>query len=351
MAYTSINDPSAQFQTQLYTGTSATHSVTFGGNSNLQPDWVWTKCRSNTSNHFLFDSTRGVTKQIHSDTTDPEGTNATGLTSFNSDGWTMGNTGGMNFSSQTYVGWGWKANGATTASNGSGSITSTTQANTTAGFSIVTYTGNGVNGATVGHSLSAIPQMIIVKRLDSAANWMVYHQAMGPTKAMFLDLTAASDTDASYWSNTAPTTGIFNLGTNTKGNANGGTYVAYCFSNTKGYSSFGSYMGNGGSNGPFVFLGFKPAFVMIKKVNSAEDWGMVDDKRSSTNGFNVIDRFLYANQNYAEATTQTPVDLLSNGFKGRNTDGKWNTDGSQYIYMAFASSPFVSSAGVPTTAR
>jgi hypothetical protein len=351
MAYTTVNDPSAQFQIALYTGSSSSVSPTFTGNANLQPDMMWIKSRSGATNNNIYDSSRGSTERLYPNL-DSQVDTVSGM-AFNSDGFTTGtnSVGDINVNGSTYVGWGWKANGGTTANNASGSITSTTQANTTAGFSVVTYTGNGVNGATVGHSLSTIPQMIIVKRRDATANWMVYHEAMGPTKAMFLDLTAASDTDAGYWSNTAPTTGIFNLGTNSKGNSNGGTYVAYCFANTKGYSSFGSYSGSGGSAGPFVFLGFKPAFVMIKKVNSAEDWGMVDNKRSSTNGFNVIDRFLYANQSYAEATTQTPADLLSNGFKSRNSDGKWNTDGSQYIYMAFASSPFTTSHGVPTTAR
>jgi len=351
MAYTSINDSSQYFQVQLYTGNQSTKNVVNEGNSNLQPDWVWIKERNGTNWPSMYDSSRGTGYQISSNVDNSEYNGINGLNAFNTDGFTLGPATNENANNNTYVAWQWKANGGTTANNASGSITSTTQANTTAGYSIVTYTGNGVNGATVGHSLTKKPQMIIIKRRNGADNWMVYHEAMGPTKAMFLNLTAASDTDASYWSNTAPTTGIFNLGTNNKGNANGGTYVAYCFSNTKGYSNFGSYMGNGGSNGPFVFLGFKPAYIMIKKVNSAEDWGVVDNKRSSTDGYNVINRFLYANQSYAEATTQTPVDLLSNGFKCRNTDGKWNTDGSQYIYMAFASSPFTTSDGVPTTAR
>ena len=352
MAYTSINDPSAQFQAQLYTGNSSTQSVTFGGNSNLQPDWVWTKGRSNSGDNFLFDTNRGVQNQLHSNTNNAQGANATSLTSFNSDGWTMGNTGGMNYNSQTYVGWGWKANGGTTASNSSGSITSTVQANTTAGFSIVTYTGNGSSGATVGHGLGTVPDTIILKCTNASENWFVNTPIAGGVGYMMLNQTNAdSGANSSVWNSTTPTSTLFTLGNSGGVNGNNNTYVAYCFANTKGFSSFGSYSGSGGSAGPFVFLGFKPAFVMIKKVNAAEDWGIVDDKRSSTNGFNVIDRFLYANQSYAEATTQTPADLLSNGFKSRNSDGKWNTDGSEYRYMAFASSPFTTSDGVPTTAR
>ena len=352
MAYTSINDPSAQFQAQLYTGNSSTQSVTFGGNSNLQPDWVWTKGRSNSGDNFLFDTNRGVQNQLHSNTNNAQGANATSLTSFNSDGWTMGNTGGMNYNSQTYVGWGWKANGGTTASNSSGSITSTVQANTTAGFSIVTYTGNGSSGATVGHGLGTVPDTIILKCRNATENWFVNTPIAGGVGYMMLNQTNAdSGSNSSVWNSTTPTSTLFTLGNSGGVNGNNNTYVAYCFANTKGFSSFGSYSGSGGSAGPFVFLGFKPAFVMIKKVNAAEDWGIVDDKRSSTNGFNVIDRFLYANSTSAEATTQTPADLLSNGFKSRNSDGKWNTDGSEYRYMAFASSPFTTSDGVPTTAR
>ena len=344
--YTTINDPSAQFQIALYTGNSSTQSVVNGGNSNLQPDLVWTKCRSNTSNNFLFDSNRGVTKQIHSDTADAEGTNATSLTAFNSDGWTMGNTGGMNFNSQTYVGWQWKCNGGTTSSNASGTITSTTQVNTTAGFSIVTYTGNGVNGATVGHGLGVAPDMMIVKCLSDSYNWMVYNSALGPTKAVFLDLTNDDDTDSVYWSNTAPTSGLISLGTNGKGNANTENYVAYCFAEKPGYSKFGEYFGNGSSDGSFVYCGFKPALIMIKYVSgSGQSWWMWDDKRI---GFNPDQNRLRADQTSAEDSDNV-VNLVSNGFKFYSSDNAWN-DGN-YIFMAFAENPFVTSDGVPTTAR
>ena len=352
MAYTTINDPSAQFQTQLYTGNASTLNVVNSGNANLQPDFVWLKNYGTAGKDYgMFDTNRGTTKMLSSNNNGNENTVATSLTAFNSDGFTLGSDGGPNANSSSNVAWQWKANGGTTSSNSSGTITSTVQANTTAGFSIVSYTGNNTSGATVGHGLGAVPDTIFLKALTDSQNWFVNTPVGGGTGYMMLNQTNAdSGSNSSVWNSTAPTSTVFTLG-NSGGVNDSISYIAYCFANTKGFSSFGSYSGSGGSAGPFVFLGFKPAFVMIKKVNAAEDWGIVDDKRSSTNGFNVIDRFLYANENHAQATTQTPADLLSNGFKSRNSDGKWNTDGSQYIYMAFASSPFTTSDGVPTTAR
>ncbi len=346
--YTTINDPSAYFQTQLYTGNGSTLNVVNGGNANLQPDWVWIKERNGTNWPSMYDSNRGVTKQISSNVNNAQYT-ASGLTAFNTDGFTLASATNENTNNNTYVSWQWKANAGTNVSNASGSITSTTQANTTAGYSIVTYTGNGVNGATVGHSLSAIPQMIIIKRLNSAANWQVYHEATGATKATFLDLTNAADTDASYWSNTAPTSGIFYLGTNNKGNANGGTYVAYCFVGKQGYSKFGSYTGNGNSDGPFVYTGFSPAWVMVKNTADSTNWNMYDNKRST---FNKADDILLANEDIAEgAVSGKSIDFLSNGFKLRGSDNEINDNGDVHLYMAFASNPFTTSDGVPTTAR
>jgi hypothetical protein len=348
MAYTTITDPSAYFQISTYDGNgSDDRNITYDGNSNMQPDFLWFKRRNQAVNHILFDSTRGVTSRIHSNNTNAAAIEANFLQAFNSDGFQVGTDADINGSGGTFVSWGWKANGATTASNASGSITSTTQANTTAGFSVVTYTGNGVNGATVGHSLGVVPQMIMVKRLDSAANWMVYHEAMGPTKAMFLDLTAASDTDAGYWSNTAPTTGIFNLGTNTKGNANGGTYVAYCFADKQGYSKFGSYTGNANADGSFIYTGFKPRFFMLKGTGNVSSWCMYDTVRDP---INRASQKIWANENNAESSTGA-MDFLSNGIKMRINDNDFNGSGYQYLYMAFAENPFVATNGVPTTAK
>ena len=348
MAYTTITDPSAYFQTAIYSGTGSSQSITNDGNSNLQPDWVWLKKRTGGTAraHQLYDTTRGATYVINSNG-DSAQSQTSGVTAFNSDGFTAGGDDGSNGSGGTYVAWQWKANGATTASNASGSITSTTQANTTAGFSVVTYTGNGVNGATVGHSLGVVPQMIMVKRLDSAADWMVYHEVMGPTKAMFLDLTAAADTDAGYWSNTAPTTGIFNLGTNTKGNANGGTYVAYCFADKQGYSKFGSYTGNANADGCFIYTGFKPRFFMLKGTGNVSSWCMYDTVRDP---INRASQKIWANESNAEMSTGA-MDFLSNGIKMRVNDNDFNGSGYEYLYMAFAENPFVATNGVPTTAK
>ncbi len=347
MAYTTITDPSAYFQAQIYTGTSATHSVTFGGNSNLQPDWVWTKCRSNTSDHFLFDSTRGVQNQLHSNTNNAQGANATSLTSFNTDGWTMGTTGGMNYNSQTYVGWGWKANGGTTASNSNGSITSTVQADTTAGLSIVTYTGSGSN-ATIGHGLGVAPEIVLVKKYSSGTvrDWIMYGKALGNTKALMLNNTDSLYTLTDAWNSTTPTSTTFAIGTNGRVNDSGAYYVAYCFAGKQGYSKFGSYAGNGNVDGPFIYTGFKPAWIMIRRTDSSGDWLMLDSTRSR---INVANNALKADSTAAENSGYWDVDLLSNGFKIRKADNELN--GTNLFYMAFAENPFVATNGVPTTAR
>ena len=346
MAYATINDPSAQFQTQIYTGTSATHTVTNSGNSNLQPDWVWTKCRSNTSNHFLFDSTRGVQNQLHSDTTDPQGANATSLTSFNSDGWTMGNTGGMNFSSQTYVGWQWKATAGTTATNNAGSISSTVQANTTAGFSIVKWTSDGNNGRTVGHGLGVKPTVIITKNISAAGSWYTFVEAAGVDKYLRLNSTDAVTTNTDIFGGGAQATSVFTIGQSAAGYSNGNDIIAYVFAPIKGYSKFGKYSGNGNANGPFIYTGFKPAWLMIKRTDSSGDWLMLDSTRSP---FNVANKALKADSTVAENSGYWDVDLLSNGFKIRKTDNELN--GTTLIYMAFAENPLVASNNVIALAR
>lgn len=343
--YTTINKSEDYFKALLYTGTHASvPTITVGWKS----DFLWLKSRTQTYDHNLLDTTRGGTKKIFSNKNDAESSTGDSVTfnatTFEPSGQAINESGqGAN----NMMCWTWKANGGTTASNASGTITSTTQVNTTAGHGIVTYTGNGVNGATVGHSLGVVPQVIIVKRLDSAANWMVYHEATGHTKATFLDLTAAADTDSGYWSNTAPTTGIFNLGTNTKGNANGGTYVAYCFAEIQGYSKFGSYFGNGGSDGTFIYTGFKPRFFMLKGTGNISSWCMYDTARDP---INRASQKFWANENNAEQSTGA-MDFLSNGIKMRTSDNDFNGSGNQYLYMAFAENPFVTSDKVPTTAK
>ena len=350
MAYTSIDDPSAHFQIATYTGTGSTQSVGNDGNSNLKPDWVWIKKRNSTGNHGVFDSTRGATKELVTNGANAEATDAQLLTQFDTDGFTVGTNSGVNGSSDTFVGWQWKANGGTTSSNTDGSITSTVQADTTAGFSIVTFTGTG-STATVGHGLGAIPAMIIQKNRDSTANWSVkHHKTTNNYDFLNLNLTSAATANDSIWTQTDPTTSVFSIGTSTAINQSGQDQVCYCFAEKQGYSKFGKYTGNGNANGTFVFTGFKPNFVMLREIGNTNSWWMFDTARDT---YNTADARLAADQNSVEATGSftNVIDFLSNGFKLRNTDSAWNRSGGTYIYMCFAENPFVTSTGIPTTAR
>jgi hypothetical protein len=342
MAYTTIKKPSDYFNTKLYTGTGATQSITGVG---FQPDWVWIKQRDTIRFHYIFDSIRGATKKLHSNSTDAESTLSTTLTSFDSDGYTVETDAGVNQSSGTYASWNWLASN-TTASNTDGSIASTVSVNTTSGFSIVSYTGNGTGGATVGHGLGIVPKWYFVKRRDSGtSNWHVYHASNAPTEDIRLNLAEAVFT-TNIWNDTAPTSSVFSLGSSVDVNASGGTYIAYCFSEVKGFSKFGSYTGNGNADGTFTYLGFKPAFVIIKQTNAAgENWFICDNKRA---GYNAENNRLMPNLTTAEQL-DSPIDILSNGFKARETGAKVNASGSTYIYMAFAEEPLVGDN--PATAR
>jgi len=359
MAYTTINDPSKYFQVALYTGNqNANVAVVNDGNSDLQPDWVWGKNRDGDSNHWLFDSSRGTTKMIQSDQTNAEETQS-GVTAFNSDGFTLGDWIGSTKTNEAYVAWQWKANGGTTTTNdasstGVGTIDSVYQANTTAGFSIVTYTGT-TSAGSIAHGLGAVPKMIIVKnRDDGAENWAVQSPtASDPwTDYMYLDLANAPDDNAGLWNDTAPTSTVFTIGTSGVV-SQAENHVAYCFAEKQGYSKIGRYIGNGNADGSFVYTGFKPAWVMIKRASGSENWVIWDNQRDPFNNFYHV---LLANASSAEDTTNAGSggryvgDFLSNGFKLRNTHDTSNSS-STYIYMAFAESPFVSSTGTPTTAR
>jgi len=355
MAYTTIDDPSAYFQAITYTGNSNTsHAVTNTGNSNLQPDWIWVKIRSGqTDDHVLVDSSRGNLKRLKSNQNYNEPSDRAEIKSFDSNGFTLGtDDGSSNYNNFTYVAWQWKANGGTTSSNSDGSITSTVQANTTAGFSIVLYGGNDTAGATVGHGLGKVPKMIIVKNRSFNDSWIVYHEGTGNTHYLQLDTTSAKDNYFAAWNNTSPTSSVFSLHSDSGGrwvNNTGDNYVAYCFAETQGYSKFGSYTGNGNADGPFIYTGFRPAWLMIKRSSAAENWFIQDTTRGT---FNVVNKTLFANLADAEYTnTNYNVDHLSNGFKLRTTDNHVNASGNSYIYMAFAEHPFVSSKGVPVTAR
>tara|TARA_Y100001937_G_scaffold124858_1_gene190410 strand:+ start:65 stop:1147 length:1083 start_codon:yes stop_codon:yes gene_type:complete len=357
--YTSINDGTAYFQPTIYTGNGNNGKViTNYGNSNLQPDWLWGKCRNLTQNHNVFDTSRGLSSRLTADQTAAANSDSTTITAVSSDGFTLGSSNNLNNADDDFVVWQWKANGGTTSSNSSGSITSTVQANTTAGFSIVTYTGTGSN-ATIGHGLGTAPQTVLIKKYGTGGSnraWIMYMEVLGNTKALFLNDSDPEYTLTDAFNSTSPTSTTFSIGTNGRCNDSGEAYVAYCFAAKQGFSRFGRYEGNGNASGQFIYTGFKPAFVMIKKTSGAAGWIMLDSQRGSTfsnlTAHNVLNRFLNSNSNDAETTNQTPADFLSNGFKLRNTDGSWNGTGpAQYIYWAFARNSFVSSAGVPTTAR
>jgi len=319
----------------LYTGTGSSQSITGLG---FQPDWTWIKGRSGATDHGLYDAVRGVQNQLESNTTTAETAEATGLTAFGSDGFTVGALAQLNTSSATYVGWNWKANGAG-SSNTSGTITSTVSANTTAGFSIVTYTGTGVN-ATVGHGLGATPSMVTVKcRSTAGESWHTYHVGLSSlANTVYLNGTAAQGSFPTCFNSMSTLNStVFSLGTDGASNGSGRTYVAYCFAPIAGYSAFGSYTGNGSTDGTFVFTGFRPRFIILKRSNTGGDaWIMMD---TSTQTYNVVGNFLQPSQADAELTT--PIcDFLSNGFKLRETYTTINSSGSTYIYMAFAESPF-----------
>jgi hypothetical protein len=344
-----IDKPSSYFNTKLYTGNGgSSQSITGVG---FQPDFVWIKDRPLGFDHNLFDSVRGIYKALFSNTTYVEnfgqGSNTDSLTSFDADGFSVGGDDALN-DPYTYVSWNWKANGAG-VSNTVGTITSTVSANTTSGFSIVSYTGNGTGGATIGHGLGVTPKMFIIKQRTDANAWVIYHASVDVTGDYTLRFDTGAKTNGNDTNNdTAPTSSLITLGASSLTNQNTSTYIAYCFADVKGYSKFGSYTGNGSADGTYVHLGFTPAFVMTRRTDSAENWAMFDNKRD---GFNVNNRIILANTSDAENTTNTYLDLLSNGFKARSTSGAVNSSGGNYIYMAFASSPFTSSKGICATAK
>ena len=358
MAYTTIDDPSVYFQTLLYTGNATgSRALTNDGNSDLQPDWLWIKQRNATKNHNIWDSTRGVTKQLRTNLNNAEATNTTDdqIVSLNSDGFTLGDdtdSVGVNENSQTYVAWQWKANGGTTSSNSNGSITSTVQANTTAGFSIITYTGTG-STATIGHGLNSAPEMIITKGRSDAHSWLVGVTADSSdlSSVLVLQTNAASVTATSNY-NAAPNSSTYQVVNAGGTNNNADTYVAYVFHSVQGYSKIGSYTGNGNADGPFIYTGFAPAWILFKRTDGGtQNWFILDNKRDD--GLNPRNSYLMPNQTSAEDANNSTVDtdFLSNGFKLRATTGAMNGNGETFIYMAFAESPFVSSEGVPTTAK
>ena len=347
MAYTTIDDPTIYFNTVLYTGNGSTNAITGVG---FQPDWVSIKRRSGSaSNGGVFDVVRGVTKLLSTSLSDAEDTRTDSLTAFGADGFTLGADSGnyVNTNSETFVSWNWKAGTAFSNSAGTNGATlaSTGSKNTTAGFSIVSYTGDESGNDTIFHGLSQTPEWIVTKPRDVADNWGVFHGSFSSQEYLFFNTTAAKASASSMF-NALPGSTVFTVGDNAAVNDDG-AMIAYCFNSVKGYSKFGKYEGNGSTNGPVIWTGFKPAFVMQKNVSATQGWQLQDNKREGYNGDNDL---LQPNSSAAESGVNR-VDFLSNGFKVITTDAGQNTSGSTYIYIAFAESPLVNSNGVPNNAR
>ena len=331
-AYTTIDNPELYFQSKIWSGNNSGSgiSITLDGDENMQPDLVWVKSRDATHAHVLYDSVRSSPAKylLQPNTNVAERTAAIG--SFDSDGVTFSDSDGFYNGSDTYVGWFWKESAD-------------------AGLDIVSFAGNDT-ARTISHSLSAVPNMMILKDRDAANDWFVYHSGntSAPETDYFkLNSTAATADLNTLWNDTSPTTSVFTIGTNGNINTTGNDYIAFLFANKQGFSKFGKYIGNSSTNGPFVYLGFRPAFIIGKVVSDTNDWFMFDNKRNPSN---PVDDSLYPNTAAVENTNHT-IDFLSNGFKINDSDGTVNSDGNTYIYMAFAEAPFVNSNGVPCNAR
>ena len=333
MAYTTIDNPELYFQVKLYSGSNGTQSVTFDGDEDMEANLIWLKCRSTGYHNRLFNSVSGAGKNLISDNTEAEQTVDEGVTAFNSNGFSVkqGSSLEYNASGQTYVAWAWKeASGI---------------------FDIVAYTGNG-SAQNISHSLSAVPKMIILKERVGTENWMVYHASnTSAPETDYLLLNATSATaDFPVWNDTAPTSSVFSIGTDSSTSTSGDTYITYLFAEKQGFSKFGSYIGNGSADGTFVYTGFRPAMVMRKISSTTGGWLIHDVKRTPFNGLNSNTNGLRPNSTEAEFD-YFDIDYLSNGFKCRTSEANHNSNGATYIYMAFAEQPFVNSNGVPCNAR
>jgi len=355
MAYTTINKSTDYFNTKLYTGNGTAKSITGVG---FQPDWVWIKDRDNVNSHRLFDGVRGIHKKLFSNSTSAEVTDVNSLTSFTADGFDSGSDSGMNGSGVNFVSWNWLASN-TTASNTDGSITSTVSANTTSGFSIVSYTGNGTGNSTIGHGLGATPKFIIVKRRSSAQDWGTYSPSFvsaSDPNILYISKNTAQADDTNVWGTSATfNNNTFTVGDWVGSNSNGDTFIAYCFAEKTGFSKFGKYIGTGSTTAtPFIYTGFKPAFVMTKGADVQDQWTLSDIPRdNAVGGGNGTGARLTADSDAAESTNTSwaSIQKYSNGFSPQGNDGVTNGSGSTYIYMAFAEAPLVGTNNVPCTAR
>ena len=350
MSYSNIDKSTNFFNTKLYTGNGGTQSITGVG---FQPDWSWFKKRNNAADSSLIDAVRGVRKSLTSNNAEAEYTETTGLASWDSDGFSFDGAGydHVNTNGDTFASWNWKA-GTAVSGNTSGSGTYKTytgSVNTTSGFSIIKYVGNGTAGHTIPHHLGIAPKMVIVKSVGANEDWMVGHTSVGFNKFMILN-SDVRDASGTQWNSTTPTNSVFSIGSNNNMNQNGNSFIAICFAEKTGYSKIGSYTGNNqtGNNAPFIATGFAPTFLLVKKYSNSNHWIMWDNKRSTKNGFNIIDKKLYANIANAENGAED-VSFLSNGFKFNTNTGDWN-ESEDYLYLCFGQS-IVGSNNVPCTAR
>ena len=346
MAYTTIPKSTNYFDTKLWTGNNTAQTIT---GIPFAPDFVWIKNRSAAESHTLVNTSVGANNFLKSNATSANNTNTEFVKSFTSDGYTLGSADEVNNGSNNIVGWNWKANGAGSA-NTDGDINSTVSANTTSGFSIVNYTGtlSGSGNPTVGHGLGVAPAVIIIKSASNGENWGVQHTSLPANYLLQLNTTSAQINSASQGTLTAPTSSVFTVNYSGEWGNSGQNYIAYCFANVQGYSKFGSYVGNGNADGSFIYTGFKPGWLLIKESSGAgNDWRLYDSKRL---GYNPNNNQINVNTSNSEYSA-TQIDLLSNGFKLKATDGGLNGSGATYIYMAFAEEPLVSTNGIPATAR
>tara|TARA_B100001778_G_scaffold203308_1_gene167916 strand:- start:21 stop:1085 length:1065 start_codon:yes stop_codon:yes gene_type:complete len=354
MAFTTIDDPSKYFQTLLYTGDGGSNrTINFDGNSDLQPDFLWVKRRNTAQNHYLANTSDSISKVMYSNDTGTEANETSQFKSVHSDGWVQGSD-NTNTNTHTYVAWAWKCNGGTStasASESGSNVAYNFQVNTTSKFMINLYTGLG-SDATLNLGNQFTPAWMIFKNRDQADDWVVYHHkntSDPDTDHLHLNTDAATADDQEMFEDQNFAADEINIGTNHEVNADGEKYVAYAWAEVQGFSKFGEYTGNGNANGPFVYTGFKPAFVILKPSSAQSNWFMIDSTREPINP--AGNKFLYGDADTAEVSSDKSVDLLSNGFKCRAATGFHNDNGESYLYMAFAEQPFTSSKGVPANAR
>ena len=359
MAYTTIDNPELYFQTKIYAANNTdSTAITLDGDEDMSPNMCWWKNRSDVYSHRIIDTVRGVTKILTPDTNAAEATNSNALASFDSDGFTLNADGdgyGLNYdNTHNIVAWCWKAGSAFSndaSATSVGSIDSDGSINTTSGFAIIRWSGTAAN-ATIAHGIAA-PKMMIIKRISGGTeSWIVYHQAISPAAHLFLNGTDAENADVDNFQDTATTSSVFSVGTYNQMNASGtDNMIAYCFAEKQGFSKAGSFLANANADGPFIYTGFKPAFVLWKQITDAGYyWHIMDNKRNPINpaGLSLFPNNTIVDTDYNSGNA---CDFLSNGFKFRMTGGGINTSGKTYIYMAFAEAPFVNSKGVPNNAR